>query len=68
MFTNEASIPLAPATFTEPQPDERANGLINNSEAPAEPARCGLPACTVPTRASAQNAMMYFFMFIVLLS
>ena len=38
MFMNEASIPLAPATFTEPQPDERANGLINNSEAPAEPA------------------------------
>ena len=43
-FKNTDSIPRAPAVLTLPHPAERAHGLINNSVAPAEPARCSLPA------------------------
>jgi hypothetical protein len=32
------------AVFTLPQPDDLAQGLINNSVAPACPDRCSLPA------------------------
>jgi hypothetical protein len=65
MFMNVASIPVAPATFAEAQPVERANGLINNSEAPAEPARCGLPAVATLKVATDKKIERYDFNFII---
>ena len=67
MFTKDASIPEAPATLTDPQPAERAKGLISNSDAPAEPARCGFPANADPISATEKSVVIYNFNFILFL-
>jgi hypothetical protein len=67
IFKKVASIPVAPATFTEAHPAERAKGLIKSSEAPAEPARCGLPAVATLKVATVKTIERYDFNFIIVL-
>ena len=46
MLPYMASTPEIEAELAKPQPADRAQGLINNCVAPADPARSGLPAMT----------------------
>src|SRR5436190_4055361 len=64
---NMDSTPRREALFARPQPADRVHGLISNWVAPAEPARSGLPAHTVPlarlaraTRSIARRFIMRF--------
>jgi hypothetical protein len=65
MLPNIASTPLKEAELAMAIPADRAQGLINSWEAPAEPARSGLPACTVLPATSGSTIIKASFLVIV---